>query len=75
MLYDPARHEALTEAAWDEARARAAIEAISAEVEAAFDERTLWASHPLDDGGSGGTGDKSIYFGAAGVIWAQTYLA
>jgi hypothetical protein len=75
MLYDPARHEALTDTAWDASRARAAIEAIAAEVDAAFDERALWPMHPLDGTMSGSTGDKCLYLGAAGVIWAQVYLA
>src|SRR5882672_6521639 len=42
MPRDPARHEALTDTAWDEARARATIEAIAADVDAAFDEQALW---------------------------------
>jgi len=74
MLYDRKRHVALTETVWDEARARAAIEAISAEVDASFDEQTLWPKHPLDDGIPEDT-YKSLYLGAAGVIWAQVYLA
>jgi hypothetical protein len=75
MLYDPARHEPLTDTAWDAARASAAIEAITVDVEAAFDERTLWPVHPLDGATSGTTGNKCLYHGAAGVIWAQVYLA
>lgn len=75
MIHDPARHEALTDTAWDEARARAVIEAIAADVEAAFDEQVLWPSHPLDGGMSGPGGDRCLYQGAAGVIWAQVYLA
>lgn len=74
MLHDPARHEALTDTAWDAARARAAIAAIAADVEAAFDEQALWPMHPLD-GTPGPDGDKCLYHGAAGVIWAQVYLA
>lgn len=74
MLFDPTRHVALTETRWDEAQARAAIEAITREVDASFDDRTLWPRHPMD-GGPGAAPLKSLYFGAAGVIWAQTYLA
>ena len=65
----------MTGRAWDEARARATVEAIAADVDAAFDERTLWPQHALDDGTAGAEGYKSLYAGAAGVIWAQTYLA
>jgi len=75
VLYDPARHVALTDTAWDAARARATIEAISADIEASFDERALWPPHSLDGGTPGTTGHKSLYHGAAGVIWAQLYLA
>lgn len=75
MLQDPARHEALTDTSWDEARARAAIEAIASDVEAAFDEQALWPTHPLDEGVLGASSYKSLYHGAAGVIWAQVYLA
>lgn len=74
-MYDPGRHEALTDTAWDGARARAAIEAIATDVEAAFDEQALWPRHPLDGGAAGADGFKSLYHGAAGVIWAQVYLA
>lgn len=72
-MYDPARHEALTDTAWDEGRARATIEAIAADVDASFDEQALWPSHPLD--GGLGPGHTCLYHGAAGVIWAQVYLA
>ncbi len=75
MLYDPARHEALTDTAWDEARASATIEAIAADVDASFDEQALWPKHPLDLGMPGSGGYKCLYHGAAGVIWAQVYLA
>jgi hypothetical protein len=75
MLYDPARHDALTDTAWDEARARATIEAIAADVDASFDERALWPMHALDGGRPGADGETCLYHGAAGVIWAQVYLA
>ena len=64
-MYDPARHEALTDTAWDEARASAAIEVIAADVDASFDERALWPKHPLDQGMPGAGGYKSLYHGAA----------
>jgi lantibiotic modifying enzyme len=75
MLYDPVRHEALTDTAWDEARARATIEAIAADVDASFDERALWPTHPNDAGEPSADGYKCLYHGAAGVLWAQVYLA
>ncbi len=54
MLYDPARHEALTDTAWDDARARATLEAIAADVDASFDEQALWPKHPLVAAMTGG---------------------
>src|ERR1043165_859195 len=75
MLHDPGRHEALTDTAWDAARAIAMIAAIAADVDAAFDEQALWPTHPLDGGTPGAEGDKCLYHGAAGVIWATVSLA
>jgi len=74
MLYEPTRHEPLTETAWDEAGARAAIAAITRDVDASFDEAAWWSRHPLD-AGAGSDPYLSLYFGAAGVIWAQAHLA
>ena len=69
MLFDPARHEPLRESHWDEARARDTIGRIVAEAERVFDPETLWPPHPLDRFGS-----RSLYYGAAGVIWAIDFL-
>ena len=70
MLYAPPSHEPLTERPWDEGSARAAIAAIVAETESAFDEAELWPAHPrdLDDGPLPAV--SSLYLGASGVIWA-----
>src|SRR5262249_7577986 len=75
-LFDARVHEPLTDAAWDAERARAAIRAIAADTEAAFDDASLWPGHPLDEE-PGEDLDSSccIYLGAAGVIWALTALA
>ena len=75
MLYDPVRHEALTDTSWDEARARATIATIAADVDASFDERALWPKHALDVDVGGSDRFKCLYHGAAGVLWAQVYLA
>ena len=70
-LFDPHAHEALTETAWDVERARAAIGAIVAETEGAFEQDTLWQPHPLDDDEEPPLGRVTcLYLGAAGVIWA-----
>ena len=68
-LYKPEAFEPLTDTPWDEARVADAIQAIAAAAEDAFDETELWPAGewerwqtplPL----------KSLYVGAAGVVWA-----
>lgn len=75
-LFDPARHEPLdTGLAWSEARAREAIHAIVRDSEQARMPDGGWPVHPLDEEGAVPRGGfKSLYFGAAGVIWALWYL-
>jgi len=74
VLYDPPSHEPLTEAPWNEARARAAIAEIVADAEEAFDARTLWPTHPLDEVEEGAPPLSGLYLGASGVIWALAEL-
>ena len=47
MLFTPFSHEPLTATPWDEEAARAAIRAIAANAEDAFDDG--WAAHPEDE--------------------------
>jgi hypothetical protein len=72
VLYDPARHAPVSEAPWDAAAARAAIDEIVSDVHAAYDSGRLWPAHPLDDGVP--DGNTTLYFGAAGVFWALRHL-
>jgi hypothetical protein len=66
-LFRPSEHEPLAGDEWDEARVEAAIAAIVADTEAAFDgERWPW--HPRD--GDEDEDPNDVYFGGAGVIWA-----
>jgi hypothetical protein len=51
---------------------RAAIEEIVADAIANFHSDMFWPAHPSDDGGV--DGNPSVYWGAAGVIWALDYL-
>jgi Lanthionine synthetase C-like protein len=74
-LIDPTAHEPVTGGPWSERVARDAIAAIVADAEGAFDERNLWPAHRRDgatpEEASGELpGLASLYFGAAGVIWA-----
>lgn len=72
MLYQPDGHEPLA-GAWDEVGVRTAIRAIIADADAAFGEESLW---PADEWDSWRTPTplKSLYVGAAGVIWALDEL-
>lgn len=70
MLFDPSLHERLSERRWDERRVRAAIAAIAADTESAFDEDLLWPAHPHDEEVGQLPRLASLYLGASGVIWA-----
>ena len=71
-MFQRTRHFAPRFRPWDASEARAAIEEIAADAQSMLDPVGLWPSHPMEDGVPDGTG--SIYFGAAGVIWALDYL-
>ncbi len=74
-LFHAPSHEPLAGADWSEAAARAAIAAIVADAEEAFDPATLWSAHPLDEEGGPLPSPVGLYLGAAGVIWALDALA
>ncbi len=76
MLFDPARHEALVEQAWDEGRVRALLAHIVADTEARFDDALGWPAHPNDrsPGDDPAHIGPSLYYGQCGVIWALRYL-
>ena len=69
MLYRPEAFEPLSPEPWDAARVRAAIGEIVADADSAFDADALWPAHDWD-GWSTPLPLKSLYVGAAGVIWA-----
>jgi hypothetical protein len=75
LLFDPARHEPLQASAWDDARARAAMDAIVRDAEDAFSPQAYWPLHPRDADGGDTAPVYDLYLGAAGVIWALRYLA
>jgi hypothetical protein len=74
MLFDPAAHERLTDRPWSEAPARAAIAAMVADAESAFDADALWPAHALDEEQGPLPSVTSLYLGASGVIWALDEL-
>jgi hypothetical protein len=67
MLFQPERHEPLTETPWDDKWARAAIGRIVADADANFDPVGLW---PAEEWDSYQTTPplKNLYVGAAGVL-------
>jgi lanthionine synthetase-like protein len=73
VLYDPHAHEALDRTPWDEARARSAIAEIVADAEEWFEGEELWPVHPRDANGVTRP-VRTLYLGAAGVIWALDEL-
>jgi hypothetical protein len=75
VLHDPARHEALSGAAWDEAAARSAIQAIVDDVCVQYDPAALWPVHPRErEDGEPQMPRPMLYNGAAGVVWALERL-
>jgi hypothetical protein len=75
MLYSPEAHEALVDEPWSADSARAAIAAIVADAESAFDDG--WLLHPADaeDGDDPSTRFRTVYLGGAGVVAALHRLA
>ena len=75
MLFEPDRHEALCDTAWDASRAREAIQSIVHDIERNRLAEGHWPLHPLDDEGDEPRGGfKGLYLGCAGVLWALWYL-
>src|SRR5919204_6660966 len=72
-LYEPEQFEPLIDEPWVPARVRDAITAIVADADAAFDREALWPAHEWD-GWEEPQPLKSLYAGAAGVIWALDVL-
>jgi lantibiotic modifying enzyme len=72
MLYQPERYEPLT-GVWDEERVRGGIRAIVADADAAFGAESLWPANDWDSWRTP-TPLKTLYVGAAGVIWALDEL-
>jgi hypothetical protein len=75
MLFSPEAHEPLVDEPWEAERARAAIAAIVADAEDAFDDG--WATHPEDveEESDVTTRFRTVYMGGAGVVDALHRLA
>lgn len=74
MLFEPGRHEALLDAAWDASRAHDAIRVMVQDMQENFRSDIGWHAHPLDEVEEPRTGLKTLYLGAAGTLWAMWYL-
>jgi hypothetical protein len=75
MLFEPDAHEPLVDEPWSTERARAAITAIVADAERAFDDG--WPMHPDDVESDDDVGARlrTVYIGGAGVVDALRRLA
>ncbi len=75
VLHEPGRHVALTNAQWDEAVVRAAIDRIATDTFDAFEGERLWPVHPLDRSPERPADClKPLFNGAGGVLWALRRL-
>jgi hypothetical protein len=72
VLFDAACHAG----AWDPERALALIERIVRDTEAHFSPQTWWPVNPrdVDPDDAEGVASTTLYFGAAGVVWALDRL-
>jgi hypothetical protein len=74
MLYRPEAFEPLVEKHWSESSARAAIQKIVAETDAAFrGPKLFWRAHEWDRW-SATSPMKNLYVGSAGVLWGLKEL-
>jgi hypothetical protein len=73
LLYERTQFDSLIDEAWVPARVEEAIAAIVSDADAAFDADGLWPAHAWD-GREEPLPLKSLYAGAAGVIWALDEL-
>jgi hypothetical protein len=73
VLYEPAQFEPLIDEPWVPARVEDAIAAIVSDADATFDREALWPANEWDVWESP-LPLKSLYAGAAGVIWALDAL-
>jgi lantibiotic modifying enzyme len=69
MLYRPEAFESLTDRPWDEGWVRGEIERIVADADAMYGAEELWPAEEWDSW-QNATPLKSLYVGAAGVVWA-----
>jgi hypothetical protein len=69
VLYDPGAFEQLTDEPWDEIRIRAGIQRLVSEADEAYGPDRFWPAHEWD-AWIKPLPLKSLYAGAAGIVWA-----
>jgi lantibiotic modifying enzyme len=74
MLFRPEAFEPLTDEPWNEARVRQRLQAIVDAADDAFDPETLWPAHEGDIWDATTPPLKSLFVGAAGVVFALDAL-
>ena len=74
MLFEPERHEPLLETEWNGSRVEAAIREIVRDAEEVLGSGIVWPAHPLDEVDGPPSGQKTLYMGASGTLWAMWYL-
>src|SRR6476661_7945652 len=75
LLHSPARHAPLAGEPWTDARARAHLQTILGHLEADYGgEERLWPNHPADLEGDPDAPFRTVYLGAAGIVYALRRL-
>ncbi len=75
-LHSPARHAPLAGEAWSEVRARELLQAIVDDLEADYrGEDSVWPNHPTDLDSEPDLPMRTVYLGAAGVLYALRRVA
>ena len=73
MIFDQDRHEPLLEATWNENLINEVIKDIFERTVSKYTEGDFWPTDPKED--SEASSNKSIYFGAAGALWALSNIS
>jgi len=75
MLFEPSRHEALSNTPWNTFVVHNQIQEIIDDIEQSFTDEACWPTHPLDGESYASSGPKwAAYAGAAGTIHALQIL-
>ncbi len=73
-LFDAGRHHQLDAESWTTSAARRAIDDFIRDAERDFRGPALWPIHPIDRSPERATTLKTLYYGAAGMIWSLSEL-